>query len=88
MARGKHKSKHNSSSLRDQIKAYRRDLHGEVAEAFDKVFCEMSGAAPIKKALSEGKDLQKAFVAAKMAATEMRKLHPIVNVPDLPDDDD
>lgn len=88
MARGKHKGKHESSSLRDQIKAYRRNLHGEVAEAFDNTFCEMSGASPVKKALSEGRDLQKAFVAAKVSADAMRKQHPIVEVPDLPSEDE
>lgn len=77
-----------SLSLRDQIKAYRRDLHGDVAQSFDEGFCEIAGEYPIKKALSAGKELQKAFVAGKNAAQAMMKKHPIVQPPNLLEEDD
>ena len=89
----KNKNKHNGDgnngdkSLRNSIKSHRQCLHGEVAQAFDEAFCSMAGEFPLKKALSDGKNLQKAFVAAKQAAFEMQKRHPIVQVPNLPEDD-
>lgn len=89
MSRGKNKvNKNKSPSLRDGIKAYRRNLHGDIAEAFDAAFCTVAGSAPLKKALNSGTDLQKAFVAAKFAANEALKSHPIVDVPNLPDEDE
>lgn len=89
MARGKGKQKQGKEpSLRDNIKAYRRSLHGEIAIAFDRKFIELTGEKDLKKALTNGKNLQSAFVAAKAAADAERKLHPIVDVPDLPDEDD
>jgi len=89
MARGKNKIvQKKSPSLRDNIKTYRRELHGDIAEAFDTAFCTLAGTGPFKKALNSGTDLQKAFVAAKLAAQEARKLHPIVDVPNLPEEDE
>lgn len=93
MSRGNNKNRDKTVgkqdlSLRDKIKAYRRELHGDVAEAFDSAFCETSGERNLKKALTNGKNLQAAFVAAKLAADAERKLHPIVEVPNLPDDED
>ena len=75
-------------SLRDKIKAHRRALHGEVAVAFDKKFFEVTGEKDLKKALTNGKNLQAAFVAARAAAEDEKKLHPMVEVPELPDDED
>jgi hypothetical protein len=89
MARGKNQKKQvKEPSLRDKIKAYRRALHGDVAIAFDKKFMEVAGGKDLKKALTDGKDLQAAFVAAKDAADAERKLHPIVEVPNLPEEDE
>lgn len=59
-------------SLRDKIKAFRRSLHGEAAATFDEVFCEISGmlsGTSLKECLSKGKNLQKAWVAAKDKAS-------------------
>jgi len=75
-------------SLRDKIKAHRASLHGEVAAAFDRVFFEETGEVSLKKALTNDKNLQAAFVAAKTAAEAERKLHPMVEVPELPEDED
>lgn len=91
MARGKH-SKDNKqvshTSLRESIKTHRRGLHGDAAQAFDEAFCETAGDFPLKKALTNGSNLQKAFVAAKAAADLMKKTHPIVQVPNLPEENE
>lgn len=71
MAKGKKEPKQKEPSLRDKIKAYRRELHGEQAQTFDAAFIENCGVAKsksLKEALQDGKDLQKAFVQAKAAA--------------------
>lgn len=87
MARGKNKQP-KEPSLRDKIKAHRRTLHGDVAVAFDKAFFDVTGEKDLKKALTNGKNLQAAFVAAKAAAEDERKKHPLVEVPDLPEEDE
>jgi len=84
----KHNKQPKEPSLRDKIKAHRRTLHGEVAVAFDKKFFEVTGEKDLKKALTNGKNLQAAFVAARAAAEAEKKLHPMVEVPELPEDED
>ena len=57
MSRGKEKEE--KFSLRDKIKAYRAQLHGDVAIKFDTVFCEISGMTDevsLKTALGKGKN--------------------------------
>jgi hypothetical protein len=72
MAKEKKKMQEKPPSLRDKIKMYRKDLHGEVAKKFDEVFIDSCGYGDsLKEALQEGKDLQKAFVAAKAAIAPM-----------------
>lgn len=77
-------------SLRDKIKEYRRNLHGEFAMKFDEIFIESCGlnskSASLKQALQDGKDLQKAFVAAKKEIEKMPKFRGVND--DIDEDDD
>lgn len=74
MAKEKKKMQEKPLSLREKIKAYRRELHGDVAAKFDEVFITSCGyGKSLKDALQEGKDLQKAFVAAKTEAEKLAK---------------
>lgn len=68
-------------SLRSKIKSHRSGLHGNVAQAFDQVFFDATGEKSMKKALINGSNLQSIFVAAKHAAEEAERGHPIVDVP-------
>lgn len=72
MAKEKKMMREREPSLRDKIKAYRRELHGEIAKKFDEIFIRLCGDFDsLKEALQEGKDLQKAFVAAKLEIAPM-----------------
>ena len=64
-------------SLRDTIREYRRNLHGQIAIAFDEIFCAQSGCKGLsfKEAIANGESLQKAFVAAKRVAQPMLDAH-------------
>jgi hypothetical protein len=70
-----------NQSLRQKIKTFRHTLHGNVAAAFDKAFFTATGENSLKKALTQGKNLQSAYVAARNAAAEAERGHPIVEVP-------
>ena len=72
MAKEKKKMQEKDLSLRDKIKAYRRDLHGDIAKKFDETFIRLCGGfESLKEALQEGKGLQKAFVASKLEIASM-----------------
>ncbi len=76
-----------NQSLRKKIKTFRHSLHGDVAVAFDKAMYAATGTGSLKLALTSGKDLQAAFVAAKRAAEEAERGHPIVDVPFAEEDE-
>jgi|GEM_PF-5802457 len=69
----KNNKQEKTLSLREKIKAYRRELHGEAAKKFDTVFLEAAGGSSLKEALQDGMNLQKAFVAAKKEAERLSK---------------
>lgn len=91
MSRKKNKNQEKgggeNQSLRQKIKAFRHGLHGDVARAFDTAFFTATGEGSLKKAFTNGKDLQASFVAAKRAAEEAERGHPIVDVPFAEDDE-
>ena len=66
-------------SLRDTIREYRRNLHGDIARSFDEIFCSISGCKGLsfKEALVNGDSLQKAFVAAKKVVQPLLDAHKI-----------
>jgi RNase P protein component len=67
-------------SLRDTIREFRRELHGDIAKTFDEVFCASSGCKGLsfKEALVNGESLQKAFVSAKKVVQPMINAHKMV----------
>lgn len=84
MGKEKKKMQEKTPSLRDKIKAFRRDLHGDIAKKFDETFIHLCGGFDsLKEALQEGKDLQKAFVAAKLVIAPL-----LAELPDQDDEED